>query len=107
MYWNIWVTSQKVVNNFLDSRYDSIRYTLSITRFKLSSFKGNKVSLTKTWPTIYTRPHITHFERKTSRPDISIRTTYEITPITILKQVFHEVKHEEVYICIIILKVNG
>ena len=48
-----------------------------------------------------------HFERKNSRPDISILTTYEITSITILKHVFHEVKHEEVYIRIIVLKVNG
>ena len=52
------------------------------------------------WPTVFTRPHITHFERKNSRPDISILTAYEINPTTILK-------HEEVYIRIIILKVNA
>ena len=54
----------------------------------------------KPWPTVFTRPHIKHFERKNSRPDISILTAYEITPTTILK-------HEEVYIRIIILKVNA
>ena len=59
------------------------------------------------WPTIFTRSHITHFERKNSRPDISILTAYEITPTTILKRVFHETTHEEVYIRIIILKVNA
>ena len=58
----------------------------------------------RTWPTIFTRPHITHFERKNSRPDISILTTYEITPTTILKHVFHETTLEGVYI---ILKVNA
>ena len=59
------------------------------------------------WPTVFTRPHITHFERKNSRPDISILTAYEITPTTILKHVFHETTHEKVYIRIIILKVNA
>ena len=59
------------------------------------------------WPTVFTRPHITHFERKSSRPGISILTAYEITPATILKHVFHEATHEEVYIRIIILKVNA
>ena len=54
------------------------------------------------WPTVFTRPHITHFERKNSRPDISILTAYEITPTTILKHVFHEE-----YIRIIVLKVNA
>ena len=58
------------------------------------------------WPTVFTRPHITHFERKISRPDISILTAYEITLTTILKHVFHETTHE-VYIRIIILKVNA
>ena len=58
------------------------------------------------WPTVFTRPHITHFERKISRPDISILTAYEITPTT-LKHVFHETTHEEGYIRIIILKVNA
>ena len=53
------------------------------------------------------QPHITHFERKNSRPDISTLTAYEITPTAILKQVFHETKHEEVYIRIIILKLNA
>ena len=59
------------------------------------------------WLTIFKRPHITHFERKNSSSDISILTTYEINSITMLKHVFHEVKHEEVYIRIITLKVNG
>ena len=59
------------------------------------------------WPTVFIRPHITHFERKNSRPDISILTVYEITPSTILKHVFLETTHEEVYICIIVLKVNA
>ena len=52
------------------------------------------------WPTVFTRPHITHFDRKNGRPDISILTAYEISPTTILKHVFHETTHEEVYICI-------
>ena len=43
-----------------------------------------------------------YFERKNSRPDISTLTAYEITPTTILKHVFHETKHEDVHICIII-----
>ena len=64
-----------------------------------------------TWPTIFTRPHITHFERKNSRPDISILTAYEITLTTILKHVFHEATLEEVYYQvyyrIITLKVNA
>ena len=59
------------------------------------------------WPTTFTQPHIMHFERKNSRPDISTLTVYEITPTTMLKQAFHETKYEEVYICIIILKVNA
>ena len=59
------------------------------------------------WPAIFTRPHIMHFEIKNSRLDISILTSYEITPTTILKHVFHETSHEEVYIRIIILKVNA
>ena len=59
------------------------------------------------WPTIFTWPLITHFERENSRPDISILTAYEITPTTILKHVFHETTHEEVYIRIIILKVDA
>ena len=59
------------------------------------------------WPTIFARPHITHFERKNSRPDISILTAYEITPTTTLKHVVHVTTHEEGYICIIILKVNA
>ena len=59
------------------------------------------------WPAIFTRPHITHFERQDSRPDISILKAYEITPTAILKHVFHAAKHEEVYIHIIILKVNA
>ena len=41
------------------------------------------------------------------QPDISILTAYEITPTTMLKHVFHETTHEEVYIRIIILKVNA
>ena len=45
--------------------------------------------------------------KEKSRPDISILTAYEITPTTILKHVFHEATHEEVYIHIIILKVNA
>ena len=53
------------------------------------------------------RTLITHVERKNSRPDISILTVYEITPSTILKHVFLETTHEEVYICIIVLKVNA
>ena len=61
----------------------------------------------RSWPTVLTRPHITHFERKNSRSDISILTAYEITPTTILKHVFHETAHEEVYIRIIILKVDA
>ena len=61
----------------------------------------------RSWPTIFTRPHITHFERKNSRPDISILTAYEITPTTILKYGFHETTHEDGYIRIIILKVNA
>ena len=59
------------------------------------------------WPTVFTRPHITHLERKNSRPDILILTAYEITPTTILKHAFHETTHEEVHIRIIILKVNA
>ena len=55
---------------------------------------------------IFTRPHITHFERKNSRPDISILTAYKKTPTTILKHIFHETTQEEGYICIIKLKVN-
>ena len=60
-----------------------------------------------TWPTIFTQPHITHFERKNSRPVISILTAYEITSKTILKHIFHEITHEKMYIRIIILKVNA
>ena len=56
---------------------------------------------------LHTRPHITHFERKNSGPDISILTAYEITPATILIHIFHETTHEEVYIRTIILKVNA
>ena len=48
-----------------------------------------------------------HFERKNSRPDISILTAYEITPTTMLKHVFHETTHEEGYIRIIILNVSA
>ena len=59
------------------------------------------------WPTIFTQPHIAHFERKNSKPDISILTAYEITPTTILKHVFYETAHEEGYIRIIIRKVNA
>ena len=59
------------------------------------------------WRPIFTRPHITHIERKNSRPDISILTAYEITSTTILKHLFHETTHEEVYIRIIILKVDA
>ena len=44
---------------------------------------------------------------KINKPDISILTAYEITLTTILKHVFHEATHEEVYIRIIILKVNA
>ena len=29
------------------------------------------------WSTILTHPHITHFERNVSRPDVSILITYE------------------------------
>ena len=47
------------------------------------------------------------FERKIIRLDISILTAYEITPTTISKHVFHETTHEEVYIRIIVLKVNA
>ena len=57
--------------------------------------------------TIFTRPHITHSERKNSRSDISTLTAYEIASTTMLKHVFHETKHEEVYIRIIILKLNA
>ena len=53
------------------------------------------------------RSHSMHFERKNSRPDISILAAYEITPTTIFKHVFHEITHEEVYICITILNVNA
>ena len=56
---------------------------------------------------MFTRPYITHFERKNCRPDISILTAYEIIPVTILKHVFHETTHEEGYIRIIILKVSA
>ena len=59
------------------------------------------------WPTIFTRPYITYFERKNSRADISTLTAYEITPITILKPVFHQTEHQEVYIFIIILNIVG
>ena len=59
------------------------------------------------WPTIFKRPYITYFERKNSRPDISTLTAYEITPITILKLVFHQTEHEEVHICIIMLNTVG
>ena len=58
-------------------------------------------------PTVFTRPHITHFERKNSRSDFSILKVYEITPETILKHVFHKATHEKVYIYIIMLKVNA
>ena len=45
------------------------------------------------------RIKVTHFERKNSRPDISIVAAYEITPTIILNTSrFHETKHEEVYI---------
>ena len=67
------------------------------------TFKKLKV---QSWPTVFTRPHITHFEIKNSRSEISILTASEITPTTILKHVFHETTHEEVYIRII-LKVNA
>ena len=61
----------------------------------------------KSWPTLFTRPHITHFERKNSRSDISILTPNEITPTNILKHIFHETTYQEVYIRIIILKVHA
>ena len=61
----------------------------------------------RAWHTIFTRPHITHLERKNSRPDISTLTAYEITLIAILKHVFQETKHEELYMRIIILKLNA
>ena len=41
--------------------------------------------------------------KENSRPDISVK----ITPATILKHVFHETAHEELYFRIIILKVNA
>ena len=56
--------------------------------------------------TIFTRPHVTHFERKNSRPDILILTAYEKTQTTTLKHIFHETTHEEVYIRLIIPKVK-
>ena len=52
-------------------------------------------------------PTLRILKEKNSRPDISILTAYEITPTTILKHVFHETIHEEVYIRIMILKVNA
>ena len=55
---------------------------------------------------IYMAPYYA-FERKISRPDISILTASEITPATMLKHVFHETTHEEVYVRIIVLKVNA
>ena len=66
---------------------------LQVIVYKLSRFL-----LSCPWPTVFARPHIMHFERKNSRPDISILTVYEITPTTILKHVFHETTHEEVCI---------
>ena len=59
------------------------------------------------WSTVFTPSHIAYFERKNSRRDISILTAFEITSTTILKHAFHEATHEEVYIGIIILKVNA
>ena len=52
-------------------------------------------------------PTLCILKEKKSRPDISILTAYEKTPTTILKHVFHEATYEEVYIRIIILKVNA
>ena len=46
---------------------------------------------------LFPRLHITHFERKNSRPDISTLAAYEITSAIILNTSrFHETKHEEV-----------
>ena len=36
--------------------------------FKCTQKEGNTFKQ-KTWPTIFTRPDITHFEEKNSRPD--------------------------------------
>ena len=58
----------------------------------------------QSWPTIFTQPHITHFEKRNSRPDISTLTAYEITLKNKLKHVFHETKNEELHIRIIIPK---
>ena len=47
----------------------------------MSNTIPNKFTVTKPvsvpWSTILTHPHITHFERKVSRPDVSILITYE------------------------------
>ena len=52
-------------------------------------------------------PTLHILKEKNSRPDISILTSYEITPKTILKHLFHETTHEEEYIRIIILKFSA
>ena len=101
-------TIKKHLYNFSVHYYTFLgSYTFSHLHTFLNSYTFLDSYTFSPWPTIFTRLHITHFERQNSRPDISILTAYEITPTTILKHVFHEITHEEVYIRIIILKVNA
>ena len=77
---------------------------------KIKSFTGEHVSETEQKAAmayyIYTALHYS-FWKKNSRPAILVLTTYETTSATILKHVSQKTTHEEVYIHIIILKVNA
>ena len=92
------------------TKYEILNFS---QKFKASNIDFNNIENKLTHGVLYLHapspPRITPFEKKKkkSRPDISIRRTHEITPTTILKHDFHKIKHEEVYIRIIILKVNG
>ena len=87
--------------------YRLISITLNLSKTNERIMHSQISAYVDTWPTIFRRPHIMHFERKNSRPDILILTAYGITPTTISKHVSHETTHEEVYIRIFILKVNA
>ena len=50
---------------------------------QLKKSQKSRKNTVESWPTVFTQPHITHFERKNSRLDISILTAYEINPTTI------------------------
>ena len=109
---NFW----KYCASFLFEAWKAEGSSSFINRIQNRLHNNNPKDLLRTFAVIANHGHmilslkkisITHFERKNSRPDISILTAYEITPTTILKHVFHETTHKEGYIRIIILKVSA